>query len=217
MIAMDIPTPIVADCFLEADRITEHIKAVSDYVDLFSNFSFNQKVFVLEKGVFLRLNEPLKIKKMPTRNLFIIDSWKISISCDSIPQLPNKICREFLKLYSKAKANQLSEKEHEIWIKIVDSIDYQSLSIEYALPDYSEGKIIRKDELRKKHYIEWHDGKREWIASELSTSFNYLEIGDSFSAYLKRNRFNDIVAINNINLIDEKSLDFSIEDIPVLA
>lgn len=52
--------------------------------------------------------------------------------------------------------------------------------------------------------------------SKLSTSFNFVEAGDLFSIYIKRNRFGHIVAINNIEFIDEKSLDFSIEDIPVL-
>lgn len=165
---MDAPPPsaTINDCFLEADRGSEEIRAVSDsgYDDLFEYFSFSQKVFVLDRGVFLRLNSPLTIRKMGTRNLFKIDSWGISISCDSISQLPNKICREFLKFNSKAQKEILVGREEETWMKIIDSIDYQSFSIESALPDYAEGKILRKDDARNRIYIEWHDGEREWVS-----------------------------------------------------
>ena len=215
MIAYDIPPPPPSDNVLLSDpNQLQEVRGISDIIPEYTKeFVFPFSTFCLEKGVSIKFKAPLVLKKIG-RNAYL-EAWDFYISGDKLSQIEQKIPRHFLTFLSKAKNGQLSEAEEELWIKIIDSIDYESLSTDLTRPFYIEGEI-KQIHASKGLLICWQDDSTEWLSNNLKSTFRLLEKGDKFSAYIKRNSSQKIINIENICLRNEDPIEINYNEIPVL-
>ena len=214
MNAIDVPQ-IQDNYSLPKGNEIQEVRAISDLIpECTKEFELKTQVFFLEKGVFIRLRKPLVLKKIG-RSAFI-EEWGFSIAEADLLNIEQKIPRHFLDMFSKAKNDQLTEKEQEQWINIIDSIDYESLSAEFSRPYYIEGEI-RQFHANNGIYVTWQDDSTEWLGNGLTAKFRLFEKGDKFSAYIKRDRFNKVVSIENLYLRNYETEKLSYSDIPSLT
>jgi hypothetical protein len=214
MNAVDIPQMPDNYALPRADHQIQEVRALSDVIpECTKEFELRTSVFFLEKGVFLRLRKHLILKKVG-RSAFI-EEWGFSIAEADLLDIEQKVPRYFLDMFSKAKNNQLTEQEHEKWINIIESIDYEALSVEFSRPYYLEGEI-KQIHANKGILVAWQDETTEWLDSLLLSNFRLFDNGDKFSAYIKRDRFNKVVSVENILSRNHESGTLSYDDLPVL-
>jgi hypothetical protein len=110
-------------------------------------------------------------------------AWNIRISVEDLPQVPRLMSREFMRLLHRAETNTMTDEEKKRWLTISDQVNYDRFSQERAAPRYIEGVlVVRKD---SKCYVEWHDGKREWIAANVAEPLMLMEPAERFGAFVK--------------------------------
>lgn len=190
----------------ETDAVGIHSKEYKGEADskfegqLIKTFDFPQKLIPLdEAGTLLRLWEPLKLKVDALDSTFYIDEWDIKMSCDNVHLLPERIARKFMVFFGKAETGQMSVKEEQRWVKILDTIDYQHFCINRAPSHYMEGKLVSKTPDTK---IEWNDGSPvERFPFKIAAALSLLEPGDEFSAYCKLGINNEIKSIERVTLL----------------
>ncbi len=196
---------------------TEMVKAYTEIdSQLYKSFKLDQKTFMLEKGIFLRFRERITCK-------LTNHSFKIGQLNQDFPRhdligfdFDATICRAFLELYGKAQNNTLTDEEKKSWLFFVDSIDYTRFSLEMSRPFYCEGTIVKKYKNSNIIKIEWNDGEIEQVKLSLNKSLSYLEENESFSAYVKRNRFDQTSLIESLIPIDDTNSSIDMNDVPVI-
>jgi hypothetical protein len=215
MIMHDMPPPRVPYSMIEmrSDRPSV-VSALSDSIPEHTRqFEVTYSVFSLGNGVFMRLKRPLVVKKVG-RDAWIED-WGLTIQAKDLTYIEERIPRYFMEMYSKAKNGYLTEQEEEWWTNIIDSIDYTSLSKELCRPQYFEGEILQIHN-NKGIYVKWQDDSTEWLSNKLRKSFKLFNKGDKFSAYIRRNRFNSVSSVENIELLNYYNK-FEFHDIPTFC
>lgn len=167
---------------------------------LIQTFDFPQKLIPLdEAGELLRLWEPLELKVNPLDNTFHVGDWDITMPCDDVHLLPEKIARKFLVFFGKSETGRLSQNEEQQWLRILDTVDFQHFSVNRAPAHYMEGKLLRKTPHTR---VEWSDGSTDKLASEVSKKLSMLKEGDLFSAYCKLGLDNEVTAIERVLLLE---------------
>lgn len=167
---------------IETEQKTSYSGDNEINLDQIAEFIFPQKVYPLgEKGVFLRLWEPLKLKLDKSTARFTVEGWPIEMDCEEVAELPSRISRTFLIYLGKADAGSLNKSEKKQWLEMLENINFKKFNIERASPHYVEGRLIQKSPW----LVEWMDGKRATLPSPMAEALKLLNSGDLFSVYVK--------------------------------
>ncbi len=162
-------------------------------------YAYKRSVLPIEGGrVLLRLTEPPMIEVDPASKECEVIGWGIRMSRDFIHELPKKMARRFLDLFSKADSSRLNEEERQCWMGILDQVDFPAFCIDRAAPHYLEGRLARLDPVC---LVDWHDGERQQIGREAARSLGCLRPGDEFGAYVKLGKQNSVLSIERITLL----------------
>ena len=105
----------------------------------------------------------------------------------------------------KAEREDLSETEHQAWMHIVDSTNYQRLCADRARPFYAEG-VVRKRDGAGQVFVEWEDGETEWLEARIAGPLECFKDGDVFGAFVKRNYRNQTVRIETVSFLGERGV-----------
>jgi hypothetical protein len=161
-------------------------------------FTFPQQIIPLDEGrTLLRLRQPPTLKVNTHTMEFEAEDWGITMPCDKVEDLPRRIARRFLTLFSKADQESMEPQEKLEWLKLLDKVDYAQFSIDRSAPQYLEGTLVGKTPPR----VEWHDGATEVLSLSLASSLFPLDPGDNFSAFVKVGRDNRTLSIERVSLI----------------
>jgi hypothetical protein len=161
------------------------------------NFRFPQKLIPLDDRNLLRLRKA-PVVTVDTRTMeFDVQNWGIKMPCSEVHELPRQIGRRFLMLFSKGDSQNLSAEERLQWLQVLDQVDYPRFSFDRSAPQYTEGKLVRKNPYK----VEWHDGSIEVLPAALGAVLHLLDSGDTFSAFIKAGADNRTLAIERVCLI----------------
>lgn len=180
---------------IESDLSDEQFDAA-----FLSCFEFPQTIIPLDDaGTLLKLWEPLELKVNGLDDTFQVESWNITMACDDVHLLPERLARKFMEFFSKSETGRITPKEEAQWIKILDTVDYQQFAIDRAPAHYMEG-VVRK---KFPHFrVEWNgDEHTERLSSEVSASLSLLQEGDEFSAYCKLGLDNEVKSMERVMLL----------------
>jgi hypothetical protein len=161
---------------------------------------FEQLVFRIEDGVFLRLLKPLELSL--AGHDVEVRGWGLRVPAIELDRLDAAVVRYFLLLQGKAEHQALSGDEHTAWMYIVDTIDYQRLCADRARPAYAEG-TIRTARGDGAVYIEWQDGEREWLPARTAGALTWLRPGDAFGAFVRHDVSGRATRIEGVTSLGE--------------
>ena len=204
--APDIDTTDVSPEFTEPVPSLEAAysgKRVPELADLIW-FQFEQTVFPFEGGQqILKLTKPLELKMNSEGTLFTVKDWGIEL--DALWDIPREVVRKFLYLFSKAEKNCLSEQEQAEWLAVSDYLDFKQYTIDRSPPRYMEGTLCSQS---NKVIVEWHDGKRETLKTEVAKSLDMIDPGEHFSAFVKLGANDTAMQIERVSMrptVDEEN------------
>jgi len=165
-----------------------------------SCFEFPQTIIPLDDaGTLLKLWEPLELKVNSLDDTFQVESWDITMACDDVHLLPEKLARKFMEFFGKSERGQMTEGERNQWIEILDTVDYQLFAIDRAPAHYMEG-VLRKKAPHVR--VEWNGEEcDEKLNHSISASLSLLQEGDEFSAYCKLGQNNEVKSIERVTLL----------------
>jgi hypothetical protein len=147
-------------------------------------------------NLLLRLTKPGRLQINYARMECDVAGWDIRVPLLEAHNLPRLMARRFLDLFSKAEEDRLSDVEAQIWLSILDQVDYTSFSIDRAAPQYMEGTLIRHTPDCR---VEWHDGERDKLPPRVAGALSVLEPGEVFGAFVKLGRDNNVRGIDRIS------------------
>lgn len=162
-------------------------------------FEFEQKLITLEGGHSqIRLRKPLLLQIDPNTLKFAVKDWGIQMECVQLDKLPRELARKFLRLWSAADSENLTEAEQADFVRIADYVDFQEFSISRSTPHYMEGTLHHRGNTV---LVEWHDGSREVLDWAVSRALNEVDPGERFSAFVKLGKENNSLAIERVSLL----------------
>jgi hypothetical protein len=162
-------------------------------------FRFSQKFIPAEGNApVLRLTEFPKLIVDKRTMEFEVEGWGIRMPCSEVYDLPRRMGRRFIELFSKAdRQEDFTEEEEMTWFNVVNQVDYDRFSYDRAAPQYVEGTLIR----RSPHFVvEWYDGERENLSPTVARSLALIETGESFGAFVKFGSDNQTIAIERVTI-----------------
>jgi hypothetical protein len=164
-----------------------------------ARFTIERKFLPLEGGrILLRLFERPVIQVDPNTLECEILGWDIKLPSGLMGEYQYEMARKFLVLFSKADADQLTDKEKKVWLSILDRVDYTSYCIDRAAPHYLEGQLRRKS---PDCYVDWSDGRPERINWAIANSLSEINVGETFGAWVKLGQENAALRIERVTLL----------------
>jgi hypothetical protein len=135
----------------------------------------------------------------PTTMRCGVTEWGVNLPVTEVADLPNRLARQFLTLFSKADRNSLDHEESDQWLRIVDQVDYRRFCIDRAAPQYVEGTV----ETKQPNFVRvrWYDAMPENIEFPVASALNVLKKGDEFGAYVKLGLDNKAMSIERLTLL----------------
>ena len=147
-------------------------------------FELKRQILSLEGGkLLLRLRSPILVSLNSETWESEVKAWDVRVPVSQTAQIPQKLSKQFLRLFSKADRDLLSEAEQATWISILGQVDFRQFSIDRAAPHYLEGKLTQRQPGFVR--VEWHDGDVEKINFPAASAFSDLDVGEEFSARVK--------------------------------
>jgi hypothetical protein len=165
-----------------------------------SCFEFPQTIIPLDDaGTLLRLWEPLVLRVNGLDDTFQVDDWNITMPCDDVHLLPERLARKFMEFFGKSETGRITADEEAQWMKILDTVDYQQFAIDRAPAHYMEGVLLMKSPHLR---VEWNGEEHsERLSNKVSASLSLLREGDEFSAYCKLGLDNEIRSMERVTLL----------------
>lgn len=163
-------------------------------------YKLDRELLSLEGGhLLVRLREPLVVEVDPATMTCGVFDWGVSLPVTQVADLPNRLARQFLNLFSKADRGVLSEQESNQWLKIIGQVDYRRFCIDRAAPQYVEGTV----ETKQPHFVRvrWYDESVEKIEFPAASALSVLKKGDEFGAYVKLGLGNKALSIERITIL----------------
>lgn len=164
-------------------------------------YRHNCRYLPVEGGqILLRLRDDLQVALESGGRECSVEGWGVRVPVQKVYQLPGILARQFLKLFSKADAGTLDDQEKEVWLSILERVDYRRFSVDRAEPHYLEGEILQKQP--KWVLVEWHDGEKVRIPYPAARALGALEIGDIFGARVKLGLDDDVRSIEAVRILE---------------
>lgn len=181
-------------------RITEAVSSEKPEAGKGHAYKLDRHILSLEGGkLLLRLRSPLSVSIDFNTMECSVEKWNVRVPISQTAQIPAKLSRKFLTLFSKVDQGTATPVEMGNWVNILQDVDFQRFSIDRASPHYIEGEVIQKQP--KFVRVEWHDGAKEKIEFPTASAFSELEVGDEFSAKVKLGLESKTVYVEHITLI----------------
>ena len=205
ILAPDINTQRQSAFYAEAD--SAYVQSASEVVatkkpekGMRIGYKLDRELLSLEGGQLLvRLRRPLTVEVDPsTMNCGVFD-WGVTLPVSQVAELPNRLARQFLSLFSKADRGVLSDQESDQWLKVVDQVDYRRFCIDRAAPQYLEGQIQTKQPTFV--IVRWYDDTPEKIEFPVASALSVLQKGDEFGAYVKLGLDNKAISIERLTIL----------------
>ena len=166
-------------------------------------FTLRRSILAIEPGrLLLRLTEEPKVLVDPDGRNCEVVGWGVRLPTANAEDIPAAMARRFLELFSNADTGTLNEDEQATWVDILDRVDFQSFSIDRALPHYMEGEITSSQPAFVR--IRWHDGTAEKILAPVHRSLAHLRQGDHFGAHVKLGHENRTMGIENVVILNDR-------------
>ena len=150
--------------------------------------------------VLLRLRDDLQVALEPGGRECSVEGWGVRVPVERVHHLPRILARQFLMLFSKADAGNLDEQEKNLWLSILEQVDYRRFSVDRAEPHYLEGEVLQKQP--NWVLVEWHDGEKARIAYPAARALGALKIGDTFGARVKLGLDDDVRSIEAVRILE---------------
>lgn len=204
LIPTTVPTTLSTD---EVGSDSAYVRKASEVVaydepkkDRRLGYKFEKELLPLEGGhLLLRLRDRLTVELDPTTMHCGVSDWNVRLPVSQVAELPQQLARQFLLLFSKADAGQMSELESNVWLKVVDQVDYRRFCIDRAAPQYLEGTIQTKQPTFV--IVRWHDDTSEKIEFPVASALSVLQKGDEFGAYVKLGLDNKAMSIERLTIL----------------
>jgi hypothetical protein len=173
------------------------------------------QVFWIQKGkIAIRSHRPLTVTYRETTgaadqinpNEIEIKDWDLTIPMEQgidWTTFPDVIGRCFFNWYSHALQDTLNKEERQIFARICAQVDYYTFSALVAPARYLEAMLVTKD--RSCTIV--FGGRSVKLNPRLTDSLHVLREGDTFGAYFKIGRDNEIISIESLVLIDIAKID----------
>lgn len=164
-------------------------------------YRHNCRYLPVESGqLLLRLRGDLEIALEPGGRECSVEGWGVLVPVQNVHHLPRILARQFLQLFSKADAGTLGEQEKEIWLSILERVDYRRFSVDRAEPHYLEGTVLQRQP--EWVLVEWHDGDKVRIPYPIARALSVLEIGDTFGARVRLGLDNEVRSIEAVRMLE---------------
>jgi hypothetical protein len=163
-------------------------------------YEFERELLPLEGGqVLLHLRNRLMVDVDPATMRCGVVEWGVSLPVTEVADLPNRLARQFLTLFSKADRDSLDQAESDQWLRIIDQVDYRRFCIDRAAPQYVEGVV----ETKQPNFVRvrWYDDSVEKIDFPVASALNVLKKGDEFGAYVKLGLGNKAMSIERLTIL----------------
>lgn len=151
-------------------------------------------------GDTVEMEQPVRVQYQREDGLAVAEDWNVALPMDRIADdLPKRMGREFLSLYSQSMDRSISEENALRFERLCHSLDLGGFEASRSLPAWHSAKLIRD---RRKWSVEFLTGDVEPITEELRGRLLVgLDEGDWFHACFQFDRENHITSIENVRLI----------------
>lgn len=180
---------------LEVDFSKQTIVAKQEFeVEL----EYDHRTFPVGAEDQLETTEPLTVKYSDSDGKLEILGWGLSVDLRESNDLPRRIGKRFLELYSRSVRDELSDQDEACFEKICEQVDYRRFCRSRELPRFREALLVRK---QPTGFLKFLDGKKIKISSELTAQLRVLDEGQYFGALFEHDDSGDISGIKNIIIL----------------
>ena len=155
---------------------------------------FSDLTFKLDANTNIYLLKKLEIVYSQNGDIYI-PSWGIICNIDNIDK---EIPRKFLELLSKSKSQILNDEEKQLWLNIVNDIDFKRFSADTSPLRYMCGVV---ESNKHKTIVKWDSGEKETLVGTAKESLALLKKGDRFSCWGKIGYDNQTTHIERLQLV----------------
>ena len=164
---------------------------------------FKQRIFSPDGGKTTIELRDYPVLLLDTADFSVtLPDWGLKLQYGEVADLPRQICRKFLLYWGKAERRALDDADADVWLKILDTVNFTEFSMQRAAPRVYEGELIRKTPF---YFVEWSDGERARIPDAVGRSLALLEPGDMFTAEVKLGHEDEITSVENVVPLGEQS------------
>jgi hypothetical protein len=141
---------------------------------------------------------PIRLGYSDENGTLEVIGWGLTVPIEESGDLPRRIGRRFLELYSKAVTGTLHPEERD-WLRTIsDQMDYHAFAAGRKLPRYREATLVRKSPVLLVQFIEDRNVK---LDSALAAKLWSLDEGDRFGAWFTLDGNGNITDLNHIILL----------------
>lgn len=167
-----------------------------------THFPYRLRSISLDGGhTLLRLFEDLMIEVDHDNRKCRVLHWEVELPLTDVADIGRTVGRQFLKLYSKAVDERLTEPEEMRWAEILTLVDYQGFCTDRSPPRYVEGVLKTSSPAA---VVEWHDGETEILDAKVFRQLNVLNEGDKFGAWVKWGRNHRAVEVTGLKILTDE-------------
>jgi len=198
------------------ERIVEMDAVGTDFVsqtEFDIELEYSHSHFSVEGDVCVHVADPvgapIKLGYRDELGTLEVIGWGLEIPLGESSDLPRRIGRRFLELYSKAVTGCLHVEERE-WLKHISAqMDYHSFAAARKLPRYREATLIRKTPVLLLQFIE---EKNVRLNGALAAKLQVVNQGDRFGAWFTLGEDGEIVDFQHVLLLSPDEM--LLEEIP---
>lgn len=163
---------------------------------------FPQTVMPLGDGdKTLRFWSQPRMRYDSARAIVELQPWNIRVRMEDAGQIPREIVRTFLRLWTKAERQTLSEQEAPRWAEMLEQVDFQQFCIEHAPARYMQG--ILKAKTDNITTVLWQDGTEENVSGAPRAALDLVNEGEAFSAHVRLDRRAHAAEIANVAILGD--------------
>lgn len=159
---------------------------------------YTQRTIPIAESTFLRIVRPLVLRYSGQSDQIEVEGWGISVGWDGIQELPRRIGRRFLDLFSRSQIGTLTEQEEACLQAACRHVDYFDFVASRSLPRYMEATLVRKS---PKLLVQFLEDRNVALPVRLATDLDVLDEGDRFGAYFTLDRDENVIGLRNVILL----------------
>ena len=149
---------------LKDEQKEEHVldvdfskQSVSPEQEFEVELEYNHRSFPVGGKDHLDTLEPLTLKYTDSDAKMEIVGWGLTVNLSDGSDLPRRIGKRFLELFSKAIRDDLSEQDEACFEKICNQVDYRKFCRSRELPRFREALLVLKQPIA---FLKFIDGKK---------------------------------------------------------
>ena len=188
---IDLPPKVVASHDF-SDIVSDHASQTGGYesdfqIDdgFFDRYELGQSIVSPDGGkTLIRFIDRPMLRLNFGRGMIEVEGWGVEVPISKSTEVPRELARKFLQLWSRSEKQILNPEDRASWEFIVDTVDFDSFTVDRVAPRYVEALYVRQNN-QQRPVVKWQDGTLEEISKECSGSLAVLNPGEWFGGYAK--------------------------------